>query len=174
MFKLAEDGFFDRRGQDMSYANYLLKHKLGVAEAGVKLDLPLSTIVKHDWSKLKPDNWTAHRNYFYGSDGMNGTNDRDTYLVYKDARKQHFLDEPGHHNLNKNLSQELESVADWYSVNKSNAEVKGLNFPPFAFWWKSGRSKFTHQLSQETIEKVDYLVSLDINFIDYIIGNHNG
>jgi hypothetical protein len=168
MFKLAEDGFFNRRSQDLSYANYLMKHKLGVAEAGIQLDLPASTIIKHDWSKLRPNTWSAHRDYFYGSDGIKGKNERDIYLTYKASRKQHFLDEPAHHGLNKNIDQELESLADWYSVNKSNASLKGLNFPSFRLWWLGHRAKFAHQLSAEAVEKVDGLIAANINILDYI------
>lgn len=168
MFKLAEDTFFRNRKNDVNYANYLLKHKLGVAEAGVKLNLPASVLIKHDWSKFKPDTWTAHRNYFYGSDGINGENTKQVFLDYQASRKQHFMDEPSHHGMNKSMNQELESVADWYSVNKTNARLSGLNFPDFKLWWFSKRAKFVHQLRPETVLTIDDLVARDISFTEYL------
>jgi len=168
MFKIAEDSFFDRRIQDLHYANYLLKHKLGVAEAGIKLNLPATTIIAHDWSKMRPGTWDAHRDYFYGSQGISGSNERPIYLDYKASRVQHFLDEPGHHGFNKSVDSELESVADWYAVNKANMKVSGLNFPNFKSWWMGGRAKFAHQLSPEAVEKIDSLILLDIDFVKYL------
>jgi len=171
MFKLAKDTIFQKRKHDAQYLDYMLRHKINMAQAGIKLNLPVSTIIKHDWSKFKPEIWAPHRDYFYGSTGISGTNEREPYLVYKDSRKLHFLLEPGHHGLNKDLNAELESVADWYAVGKANASLAGQTYPSFKAWWVLGRQKFSYQLSPAAVEKVNQLVALDINLIDYLT-NH--
>ncbi len=85
-----------------------------------------------------------------GSSGIKGTNDRDTYLKYMDSRKLHFEKEPGHHNLDKSVEQELESVADWYAVSKANNPI----YFTFPMWWKKYKSSFKYKLKPETIEIV--------------------
>ncbi len=145
------DSFIDKRKQDLSYLNYMIKHKLGVADAGLTLGIPIATIVKHDWSKFRPEIWEPHRDYFYSSQGITGTNDRETYLKYINSRQEHFLNEPGHHNLNKTIDEELESVADWYAVYKAQTS------DPLSFklWWYFNKNRVRHQLSNEAVQKVE-------------------
>lgn len=48
------------------YFKYLMKHKLFVFLAGLRLKVPLWRLAVHDWSKFLPSEWIPYANYFYG------------------------------------------------------------------------------------------------------------
>jgi len=158
MFKYSEDSFVDKRGQGYKYLKYMINHKLGVLEAGSKLNVPTGAMLKHDWSKFKPGIWEGHRDYFYGIDGITGTKNHDVFKAYKQARSDHFELEPGHHNLAKTLEQELESVADWYAVYKAQELSKGKSPMTFKAWWWLNKPRVKHQMSDLAIAEVDRVI----------------
>lgn len=165
MFKYSEDAFMDRRKQDLEYLKYYIDHKLDVNRAGKQLELPLSTRIKHDWSKMLPSIWVPHRDYFYGSHGLNGTNERETYLKYVEARKKHMQKEPIHHILPKTTAGELESVADWYAVYTAQLKQKNdPNVPSFKDWWAPRKLKYSYRMSEDTYKKINQLLNTDAAF----------
>lgn len=62
------------------YANYLLRHKWFVFQAGRKIGVNWFRLLKHDFSKFLPSEWIPYTNFFYGayppwsevSDGQKG------------------------------------------------------------------------------------------------------
>ena len=44
--------------QHLTYFKELLRHKWLVLSEGRKLNVPLSQLVLHDWSKFLPDEWS--------------------------------------------------------------------------------------------------------------------
>ena len=56
----------------LRYLNYIIRHKWFVFVAGVKIGVPLHLLLFHDWSKFKPSEWRAYRNYFYRKDTEEG------------------------------------------------------------------------------------------------------
>jgi hypothetical protein len=51
----------------LKYLSYVIRHKWFVLVAGLKLGLPLSQLLAHDWTKFLPDEWMPYTNYFYGN-----------------------------------------------------------------------------------------------------------
>ncbi len=50
--------------QHWQYLKYVMRHKWFVLLAGLKLDVPLWTLLLHDWDKFLPDEWFAYRRRF--------------------------------------------------------------------------------------------------------------
>lgn len=48
------------------YLKYVLRHKWYVLLAGVRLGVPLVTLILHDWDKFMPDEWFAYRRRYFG------------------------------------------------------------------------------------------------------------
>jgi uncharacterized protein DUF5662 len=51
------------------YLKYVLRHKWYVFRAGIKLGVPLSILLLHDWDKFLPDEWFPYVHTFYAPDG---------------------------------------------------------------------------------------------------------
>jgi len=51
------------------YLKYVLRHKWFVFLAGLKLGVPLLTLIFHDWDKFLPDEWFPYARCFYKPDG---------------------------------------------------------------------------------------------------------
>lgn len=49
-----------------AYLVWLLRHKLYVFWAGLKLGVPILQLLAHDLSKFRPDEWGPYAEYFYG------------------------------------------------------------------------------------------------------------
>lgn len=53
-------------GPHWKYLKYLLRHKWFVLAASVKLRVSLWRMLKHDWHKFLPGEWSPYVAYFYG------------------------------------------------------------------------------------------------------------
>ena len=53
----------------LAYARYVWRHKVAVFKAGRRLGVPLWRLLVHDLSKLRPDEWRAYAEWFYGYQG---------------------------------------------------------------------------------------------------------
>lgn len=51
----------------IKYANYIVRHKWFVFQAGRRTGASLWRLLKHDWSKMLPSEWMPYVEYFYGS-----------------------------------------------------------------------------------------------------------
>jgi hypothetical protein len=161
--------------QNIDYARYVTKHKYNLGSAGVKIGLSPGKILAHDWSKFKPNKFDVYEDFFFGPEGIRSGKASPT--VYKSFRKEvedHYRTE-SHHNdrvgLPENLQTELESVADWYSVGKTNADMKGLDFPNFVDWWNSRKNFFLMKgdISREAYEQIEKTLAKDYNIITYTV-----
>lgn len=50
----------------LRYLNYVIRHKWFVFVAGIEMDVSLWRLIKHDWTKFLPSEWTPYVNNFYG------------------------------------------------------------------------------------------------------------
>jgi hypothetical protein len=106
------------REEDLESAKYLAKHKYYVYKGGRELGVDPITLLKHDWSKLKPSLWVPYREFFHGGHGKDPK-------IYKDFRKavmEHTRLESHHdykyHNPSGTIKPNLENYADWWSMAK--------------------------------------------------------
>lgn len=53
--------------KNIAYARYLILHKVFVFYAGIYTGAPLHRLIIHDWSKFRPVEWIAYREFFYGT-----------------------------------------------------------------------------------------------------------
>lgn len=51
------------------YLKYVLRHKWFVFLAGLKLGVPILTLIVHDWDKFLPDEWFPYARTFYKPNG---------------------------------------------------------------------------------------------------------
>ncbi len=120
--------------QNIDYARYLTGHKYNLGSAGIKMGLSPGKIISHDWSKFKPARFDIYEDYFYGPEGIRGKLSPKVYKAFKSSVKEHYKTE-AHHAHKLGLPQtkqtQIEAVADWYSVGKTQADMKGINYPSF-------------------------------------------
>lgn len=161
--------------QNIDYSRYLLGHKYNVGVAGVKLGLSPSKILIHDWSKFKPKKFDVYEDFFFGPDGVKSKRiDPKIYTAFRQEVQDHYETE-SHHNDKigkpENTQTELESVADWYSVGKTNADMSGKAFPNFVDWWNQNKNKFLLHggISQSVYNKIEQTLLKDYNVFSYTI-----
>lgn len=53
----------------ITYFKYVVRHKLYVFKAGLKLKAPLWKLIIHDWSKFLPSEFFPYAEWFYGWNG---------------------------------------------------------------------------------------------------------
>jgi hypothetical protein len=134
----------DEVKKDIDYGSYLLPHKYYVFKASRELDLPLTRALGHDLSKFKPDEWVPYSDWFNGPAGITGTKDRETYLNWRKAVDKHYIRNEHHwrpKHLEPNqvpLDVKLESIADWYGVNRAKGNTK----KDFKDWFEEKRHTF--------------------------------
>ena len=138
-----------------NYTSYLARHKYNIIGPGRQIGAPLSTLLKHDLSKLKSNQFGPYRDWFEGPTGIKGTREPKTFYKWRKAVKKHFKEPSNVHHwrrLGKEakdvpLKHRLESVADWYSVGKTKAQRRGRDFPKFKEWYEM-RMHIEKQLSK--------------------------
>lgn len=52
-----------------AYLKYVLRHKYFVFREGLKLGVPILSLILHDWDKFLPDEWFPYARTFYAPDG---------------------------------------------------------------------------------------------------------
>lgn len=131
--------------EDENYAKYLLLHKLNIFKPGLKMGVSPITLVKHDLDKFTKKEWFPYVEHFEGLRGIKGTNDPEEYGKWREVVEQHYKNN-NHHYLKTGkkvpLENQMEALADWYSVTKSKNDIAGLDTPSFEDWWKRRRDRF--------------------------------
>ena len=111
-------------------------------------------------SKFLPSEFVPYRDWFQGEKGLKGTKDQETFLEFRKAVDKHYKRNSGHHwrqfggPNDTTLKNRLESLADWYSVGKTN------NFPDsdnFKQWYYSRRAHLP--IDQQTKNEVERILS---------------
>lgn len=161
--------------QNVDYARYLAGHKYNLGSAGVKIGLSPGKILAHDWSKFKPKKFDVYEDYFFGPKGVRSSKvDPKVYKSFRKEVEDHYRTE-SHHNhkigLPEDMQTELEAVADWYSVGKTNADMKGQEFPNFQEWWNGRKYRFLmrRQISRETFTHIEKTLAKNYNVISYTV-----
>lgn len=160
--------------QNIDYGRYLLGHKLNLADAGIQIGLNPGKVIAHDWSKFKPKKFDIYEDYFFGPRGIRG---KLSSGVYKDFRKEvedHYHTEAHHRDkigLPEDTQTEMESIVDWYSVGKTNADMKGQDFPSFRDWWNHRKFGFLikRKLSKQAYTKIETELKKNYNILTYSI-----
>lgn len=146
----------------LNYGDYVIKHKYNVLGPGLQLGVNPIRLAMHDWSKLAPTSFVPYTNFFIGPKGLTGSRDKTVWKEWREAVKDHYALE-GHHadkiGLTKTVTEELESIADWYSVTKSKADRAGLPCPNFKEWWQQGRTKFKNMLSAQAFQEAELKIA---------------
>ena len=133
---------------DVNYAWYVTKHKANIVPPMLEMGLPLSQALKHDLSKYGPKEFGPYRDWFVGPKGLKGTQDPGIHARWRKAVEHHYFSPNNLHHWSKidpthpenfPINNRMESVADWYSVNKTNRTTE--NFPTFKRWFKKREDK---------------------------------
>jgi adenylate kinase family enzyme len=158
--------------QNLDYARYLLGHKYNVGAAGIKAGLSPGKIIAHDYTKFKPRTFDVYEDYFYGPKGITGNLSPKVYKAFREEVEKHYRAEPHHRaklGLPKDVATEIESVADWYSVGKTKAGMRGQDFPNFVDWWNARKLGFLAKgsISKNAFVKIETTLKKDYNIVTY-------
>ncbi len=160
--------------QNIDYARYLTGHKYNLGSAGIKMGLSPGKIIAHDWSKFKPARFDIYEDYFYGPEGIRGKLSPKVYKAFKSSVKEHYKTE-AHHAHKLGLPQtkqtQIEAVADWYSVGKTQADMKGINYLSFVDWWNQHKNRFLLKgnISKSTYTQIEETLKKNYNILSYTI-----
>ena len=145
----------DEIKKDVGYGSYLIPHKYYVYKASREMGLPLSRALAHDNSKFRPDEWQAYSDWFNGPGGLQGTRNREAFLNFRTAVEKHYTRNE-HHWRPKHLTPDqvpldvkLESIADWYGVNRARGNTKET----FKQWFE--RKKETFPIDKPTVNEAE-------------------
>ncbi|KYK22681.1 hypothetical protein AYK24_00205 [Thermoplasmatales archaeon SG8-52-4] len=123
--------WWDNRKEDWQQAKYLAKHKYYVYKGGRELGADPITLLKHDWSKLKPSIWVPYREFFYGGHGK----DPMVFHEFRRAVGKHVASETHHDYKYKNTGKPTaENIADWWSIQK----IHHPETPDIKTWIRKG------------------------------------
>jgi Family of unknown function (DUF5662) len=143
------------------YAAYIFPHKYYVYRAARQLGVPVDRAAKHDASKLTPHEWLPWSAWFNGPKGLHARPDRSLYLEWKKIQNEHQLKNE-HHWRQQGLTPaqvpmdiKLETIADWYGVNRATGATK----QPFKQWYAQHRD--TLQIDNQTKEVADRRLGLN-------------
>lgn len=160
--------------QNIDYGRYLVGHKMNLGTAGIQMGLSPGKILAHDYTKFDPKRFDVYEDYEYGPKGMRGNLSPKIYKEFRQEVESHYAAEP-HHNdklgLKENIQTEMESVADWWSVGKTNASMQGKSFPNFVDWWNGRKLGFLGRgsISKEAFVKIEKQVAKDYNIFSYTV-----
>jgi len=125
---------------NLNYGWYVTKHKANIVSPMLQMQLPLTQALVHDFSKYLPSEFRPYRDWFQGPHGLKGDQDKETHKQWREAVEKHYARNM-HHWKKRGLTvaetplkYRMESVADWYSVGKTN-RPKGTKFPDFKTWY---------------------------------------
>lgn len=94
----------------------------------------------------------TYSDWFFGPEGIKGSKSPKAYKAFRKQVDKHYRRSAHHaHKIGKNqpLKNQLEALADWYSVGKTTGSVK----EPFKEWYKMKRN--TLKLTPEAREIAD-------------------
>jgi len=107
--------FAENRVEDFAYGGYLVRHKYNVLKGGLELGHPIWPLLKHDWSKFKPNQWVPYREKFYGQ------NTSENQQLFRKAVQDHVNSETHHdykYKPEKNVKITAENKADWWAIQR--------------------------------------------------------
>ena len=141
----------------LAYLRYVLWHKWFVLMEGLKIGVPVLSLLLHDWDKFLPDEWFPYVNFFYGKNenparqvGETGyfkptdTGDQRfdfAWLLHQKRNRHHWQfwilpkDEGGLKVLQMNTKAALEMIADWRGAGKAQGT------PDTLAWYRKNRGK---------------------------------
>lgn len=106
----------------LKFLYVILKHKYYVFKVGRKLNIPVWNLIKHDFSKLTPDEFPHYAEYFCG-EKKNEEEFRKAWLNHQNKNKHHweYWIMRSSHNKSKNINLIVdmpdiyvrEMIADW-------------------------------------------------------------
>ena len=145
----------DEVKKDIDYGSYLIPHKYYVYKASREMGLPLTRALGHDLSKFRPDEWKAYSDWFNGPGGLHGERNRETFLNFRKGVEKHYTRNE-HHWRPKHIAPndvpldvKLESIADWYGVNRARGNTK----ENFKNWFE--RKKETFPIDKPTVNEAE-------------------
>jgi len=172
--KPTKDFWNDTVLQNLDYARHLIGHKINLGTAGVKIGLSPGKILAHDWSKFKPRKFDVYEDFFYGPEGRRGKLSKDVYTAFRKEVEDHYRTEAHHRHklgLPEDPQTQMESVVDWYSVGKTNADMRGIDFPNFLEWWEARKYGFLVKgaITKDTFVKIEQAIAKNYNIVTYTI-----
>ena len=106
---------------------------------GRELGVPLKVLLKHDVDKFQPNRFRQYSDWFFGPEGVKGTKNPSLRKRWRETVDTHYAQNPHHAHklgLEQPLTNQLEALVDWYSVNKSTKQTSLR----FADWYKQKRN----------------------------------
>ncbi len=138
---------------DWQNLKYIAKHKAYLISPGRQLGLGYGQLLKHDLSKLTPSEWGPYSKFWFGSTGITGTRDPETFKNFRNAVvNSHYKKNKHHNSQNEPIKYKLEAVADWYSSAKTQSKNPG-NFPDFKSWYLGSNLSKTDSATDLYIRK---------------------
>lgn len=102
----------------LHYLKKVLRHKWYVFRVGVRLGVPLSRLLRHDWTKFLPSEFMPYVRHFEGqasdTDGFNEAWQH--HIQRNDHHWEHWLTPEGPLPMPEEAIREM--VADWLSASK--------------------------------------------------------
>lgn len=121
------------------YLKYVMRHKLYVFQACLKLGVPIWIAIFHDWDKFLPDEWFAYARTFYAPDGSNQYKPDNSFaiawLLHQNRNKHHWQywlitwDKGNTECLAMPDVYRREMLADWKGAGKA------LGKPDTSLWY---------------------------------------
>jgi Family of unknown function (DUF5662) len=142
----------------LKYGLYLIKHKWWVFYAGLRLQVPLWSLIIHDWSKFSRAEWSPYVQQFFGDSPLEGTKDRTRFQW---AWLHHIHKNPHHwqHHLLRRSDGTTEifemperavreMVADWAGVGKNQHGSWEVGM----WYWQNRDTLELHPRTQDLVE----------------------
>lgn len=150
---------FEYIDKNVDYMGNLLRHKYEVYNAARELDVPIVQALGHDMNKFDPLLFVTYRDFFFGKNGIRGTNDPLVKEKFTAAAKLHRLMSDHHGTVTNpkpgiDMSDRMEAVADWYGA-AMRAQNYPSNRPSFNEWINIKRPWLRKTLGADTMLELD-------------------
>ena len=142
----------------INYFKYVVRHKWFVFLAGIKLGVPIMSLIIHDWDKFTPAMWTSYANTFYLPNGESQYNEHlDFDMAWNGHEKQNkhhwqywvlIKDNGDFIPLPIPDKHRREMLADWKGAGKAQG------FPDTLEWY-STRTEMHKMLENDTKQWID-------------------
>lgn len=148
---------------------YLVRHKWNVLGPGLETGAPIGGLLMHDYSKFQPTRFMNYARWFFGPKGKDSPNpDPNIYQKFRQSADEHLAIED-HHNYRMGepmtVEQELEALADWYSVAETSGKTK-LTFPQ---WFQVNKERLQYKLSPVAFKQAEKRLSDGMGWLPSIL-----
>lgn len=152
------------------YLKYVLRHKLFVFQACLKMHVPIWIAIFHDWDKFLPDEWMPYARCFYKPNGEKQYSEsddfREAWNAHQKRNKHHWQywmitwDRGETECLPMPIVYINEMLADWIGAGKV------LGKPDVPAWYRSNRDKIRlHRDTRDIIEvKLRLLYPIPVDY----------